>query len=288
MRAIQKLRPDFHLTQVDIVCCSNTMSSLFDFAMGSDRTFRAGVELIGSTLFIVRKTDSSAEEIYPVYGHGHRFADAYSSWDEVVKGSESHPRIVKYDFAGLKFLVRSETDGYLPQYVDATVAPSVESLKSEETISDLDEAVQNLHVTTSDSLEQKSLSVRSAGTLIPQKAILDLKTRSFRKKPKNGIAVGEEFLQRLWYRQTPNLVLAYHEEGVFDAKNVNILDVKEDVTAWEAENTDKLKQFGMWLGKIIEFAKEKPEHARFEIRRRVAVGLSFGPNWRTGKCCLTI
>jgi hypothetical protein len=48
---------------------------------------------------------------------GHAFPDRYTRWQKGIEGSVSHQRIVSYQFAGLKLLVRFEADGYLEDEV---------------------------------------------------------------------------------------------------------------------------------------------------------------------------
>ena len=53
-----------------------------------------------------------------IYGYGHSFPEVHTMWEPEVKGLSSHQHVIQYDFGGLKFLVRSESDGYLKHAAD--------------------------------------------------------------------------------------------------------------------------------------------------------------------------
>lgn len=109
------------------------------------------------------------------------------------------------------------------------------------------------------------LKVECAGQVVPQQAVFDLKTRSLKSKPP-GIPSGDEFLPRLWVNQTCNLVLAYHTRGRFESRDIHIVDVRDHLTRWEAENATTLSKLGVLLHRLIEVGK-RAKINQFEIRR---------------------
>ncbi|KAB8069527.1 hypothetical protein BDV29DRAFT_161356 [Aspergillus leporis] len=82
----------------------------------------------------------------------------------------------------------------------------------------------------------------TGGESVPQSTILDLKTRSFRRKDDD--ILGEE-VPRLWLSQILNFILAFHEYGVFN--DIRVQNMREDVKYWERKNEDKLGQFAALL-----------------------------------------
>lgn len=74
--------------------------------------------------------------------------------------------------------------------------------------------------------------------LVPQKAMFDIKTRSSRKKGDDVLA-GE--IDRLWLRQMPNFILAYHQRGVFD--DIAVINVTKLIAKWEADHVDEIRIF---------------------------------------------
>lgn len=260
MRAIQKVSPDFDLTSVSIFGCGNTVGSLLSFARNEDRTFRFGVELLGETLFLVRKTNKPGELIEDVRGYGHSFPEAYTSWDQDVRGSASHQRLVSYHFGGMKLVIRSECDGYLPELVDNVQKLGVE--EKQESEDDINQKLLSFVMGSKVTMGAK-LRIQDAGNQIPQSAVFDLKTRSIMRKPATGPQV-DEFMHRLWVNQTPNMILAYHRRGTFQQSEINIVNVKDNLEKWEKSNSAMLANLAAVMQDLITVGKK---HGRFEIRR---------------------
>ena len=229
--------------------------------MSDDRTFEFGVERVGNTIFLVRQT-APGQLIENVYGYGHSFPEAYTTWPRNVKGSASHQRLIEYIFAGLRCLIRSETDGYLPGKVTPGEVTDNKSHRVSSNMT-LEEATNTLGVSSFTEVASAKLVMHSAGNAIPQNAIFDLKTRSLRREV--DIA---EFLPRLWVNQTPNFIIARHEFGVF--KEVNIKDVRHDVQQWESANQVVLSRLHGVLKKLIELTG-KAGCSRVQVHR-VATG----------------
>jgi len=78
----------------------------------------------------------------------------------------------------------------------------------------------------------KDIVVRSAGGVVPQRALFDLRTRALRNKTGEVPATG--FFQRLWGHQTPNMILAYHTYGRFVTNHIHIIDERAKVREWGA------------------------------------------------------
>jgi hypothetical protein len=267
IQAVLAENPGFRFQDIDITACGSTLGNLLRFVRGQDQPFRMLVEAIGNTVFFMRRENSPTEKISNVYGYGHAFPEAYTTWSVAVKGSESHQRIMKYDFAGLKVLVRFEADGYLPQ-----LAPNEKNkgtnddLKDNKGLSE-DDLILSIKETTltnpagATAEISRPLEVTEAGNHIPQSAVFDLKTRSIRKKTEDTI--GEE-LARLWIAQVPNFVLAYHTAGVFN--DIQMHDVRENIKAWEKKQQLALTDFANLLNMIVTFVRSS-DLGRLEITR---------------------
>jgi hypothetical protein len=262
VRAVYALNPDFQ-QDFDIVCCGNTMGNLLRFLDSSERSFRFNLELINGTTFFVRNDSFPKELIDDVWGYGHTFPEAYTSWDQGLAGSVSHQRLIKYTFGGLSMLFRSECDGYLkekasPQRDESQAqamshkysqAPAVSENQSQNQPADLDELSQRL----------SSNPIHIGGRPIPQSAIFDIKTRSV----KNEINM-EAMNPRLWLSQTPNFILAYHKSGHFD--NISIRDLPEELAHWEAEKQPLLRGLKTTLDLLIGIAR-RAKGQKVEVRR---------------------
>ncbi|KAI9925316.1 hypothetical protein ASPWEDRAFT_32389 [Aspergillus wentii DTO 134E9] len=255
VEAILKQNPDFLTTDVDIVGCGSTLGNLLRFARGTDRKFRMVLEAIGSTVFFVRRENSPTQTISGVFGYGHTFPEANTTWEAEVKGSESHQRIIQYSFGGMKCLVRFEADGYHRDLVSQTSGP--EDISADRSVDQL-LSVLNGSTVSSHQPTEKNLTIESTGSYVPREAIFDLKTRTVWKKDKN--IIGEE-LPRLWISQIPNLVLAFHRSGVFE--DIEKIDAREHIASWEKQQKHDLSKFAALLRLLVAFARGQPE--RFEV-----------------------
>ena len=245
------------------------MGNLIRFANSQERTFRFYVELVGNTVFLVRKENSPTEAIEGVRGYGHTFPETYTNWEADVKNSVSHQRLVKYVFCGLRCLVRSESDGYLKDnsHSESQQLPtsSISSRHArDDGLSSLLPAAESITVGEKVLNETADLTVRSAGHEVPQTAIFDLKTRSARREIDM-----EEVYPRLWVSQTPKFIIAYHKSGQFD--DVQVQDLGDSIHEWEKRNEKLLHRFNTILRQLIDFAKQSPCH-KMEVRR-----MAMGP-----------
>ena len=174
----------------------------------------------------------------------HTFPEAYTTWDPSVKRSKTHQRIISYQFAGFDLLVRFEGDGYLP---GASEKSSVRSFKGD----DLDQ-IQDLGVSDPSPNITDQLVVSEGGEVISQTSIFDLKTRSIRTRHKDHL--GEQ-LPRLWISQMTNFLLAYHERGQFQEKDIEIKNIKSDVEEWQDLNQPSLNRLAAVFHRIIDSAR---------------------------------
>jgi hypothetical protein len=89
------MHPNFPTADIDIVACGSTLGNLLRFARGQDKSFRFAVETISNTVFFIRKENDPREVIPDVRGYGHSFPEANTTWENDVKGSETHQRIIR-------------------------------------------------------------------------------------------------------------------------------------------------------------------------------------------------
>ena len=252
VHAIYEMHPEFDPGQIDIVACGNTLGSLLKCAASVERTFRFDVHIIGKTAFFVRKELSPTALIPEVYGYGHTFPASHTQWDSDVKGSVSHQRIIKYVFGGLNCLVRFESDGYLKDRTPKTIASSPKSepkARVNPHLSSLLEATSSAKISGGSEIATGDLHVESKGRSIPQEAVFDLKTRSFRKEIDMS-----EVLPRLWTIQTPNFIIGYHKSGLFD--NIQVQNVESELRQWEDKSSVVLSRLHALMQNIIEIASE--------------------------------
>lgn len=244
-RSLQALKPEYDLQSINVVGCGSTFGNLMRFARSESRPFRFDVDVIGDTVFFVRRESSPTEVIADIRGYGHTFPEAYTTWDMGVRNSCSHQRIIKYDFGGLKLLVRTETDGYVKSCgTDAPSRPSESGNKSSIT-----EALGSMFIRSDEVARDQKLRLELKGKMIPQRQIFDIKTRaSYKSFDMN------EILPRLWLNQTPRFLIAYHTQGLFD--NPEIKDIRQDVLQWERDNSAILARFHAVISRIGDVVRD--------------------------------
>jgi len=196
-----------------------------------------------------------------------------------VKGSESNQRIVQYDFGGLRLLVRFEADGHFPK---KDGAPRLE-LDSGSLIG----AFKGASVSRAIATGQKGLRIKEGGQPIPQKDIFDIKTRSMFDRTTRSIKKEidmTDIIPRLWVSQIPNLIVGFHDRGLFE--DIRKQDMRQEVAGWERDNEDNLRRLASLLHELVEFAGTsrtnleicRSEKGPLEIRRLAGEGLEFLPS----------
>jgi hypothetical protein len=243
-RALKVMKPQFDLPSVDVVGCGSTIGNLLRFAGSQSKPFRFDVDVVGDTVLFVRRESSPTTMITDLRGYGHSFPEAYTTWDSDVRSSCSHQRIVYCEFGGLKFLVRSETDGYVkaPGLQRTNLARSTEPLG-------LDDALGTVSLGPRVIDPGQELQVRLQGTKVPQSQIFDLKTRA-----SYAPFDMEEIFPRLWVNQTSKFLIAYHKFGVFD--NPRVEDVRERVLEWESSNSALVARFHATVKRIVDVIRD--------------------------------
>lgn len=269
VQAILIDKPEFPVTDVDIIGCNNTLGHLLRFVRGACDPFRMLVQVLGKTVFFIRRENSPTETIPGIRGYGHTFPEAYTTWNENVGESKSHHRVVKYKFADMQCLIRFEPDGFLPDLVTDTKEteeepvpdPQEERIDPEEGLPSIEEITLSDDLSPATEMAPQQLEIAMQGRRIPQCAVFDLKTRS---RSKRGANVLTEELPRLWLMQIPNFILAHHTDGQF--KHIRVRDARDDVKQWEETEQLNLRKFASLLQMIVAFIRSL-ENGRLEIER---------------------
>ncbi|KAF4771017.1 hypothetical protein HAV15_012685 [Penicillium sp. str.  len=216
-----------------------------DIQNGLD-AFTIQVDMTAQTAIFSRNETATYEVIGPgeFRGFGHEFENAYTI--SQIKDSTGHHRIISYRLGGLSFLVRHETDG--------CVGDLKSSVKDEESTGDnLADILNSLSITSEtapmDEPSVKSnLTVKREGRIASRESTLEIKTRVSHKPLELA-----EVAAQLWVSQTPNLVRAHHQRGIFSTPKV------EDVTAamkdWEKTQQDAITKLVALINCIIRVTR---------------------------------
>ncbi|KAK4033373.1 hypothetical protein C8A01DRAFT_19667, partial [Parachaetomium inaequale] len=253
-RALFTEHPDFNIGDIDLVTDRNNIRKLLRFAQGSSgQRFQIQVEIAGDTTALFTRVEKNTKTFIrhgDFQGYGHNFENAYT---KKQSGSTGHHRMVGYDFGGLKCIVRHETDGYVGDKTPNT---------REEPTDNLSNALRGLSLSNSKAKSDSTtkhpappagaVAVKTGGTTVDVSSTLEIKTRPATRKLKMC-----EVYPQLWISQTPNLVVGYHQESLFD--NVQLRDTAEDLRRWETAKQETLRRLAGLLAKIIAVVKQSSD-----------------------------
>jgi hypothetical protein len=237
----------------------------------TEKPFGFLVEVVGETIFLIRRDHSPKEMIEDIYGYGHSFPEANTTWDADVQNSETHQRIIRYQLGHLSIIIRFEADGYLAEKVPAKKRYR-NSTYQEVDEDSLASALAGNNISAHTLKNSDSLKITRGQDSVPQSAVFDLKTRSIKKKPYDTTIADQ--IPRLWIRQIPFFVLAYHERGLFRSEEVTVHNIKPDIATWESDNKRDVRKFIGLIEKIADFVKATPCQ-KLEVRYRHGLGLEL-------------
>ncbi|KAJ2987686.1 hypothetical protein NUW58_g4367 [Xylaria curta] len=251
--ALYTTQPSFDILSTDVVTDRNNLRKLLAFIGAGDegdalKPFTFDIEIHKNTALFSRAEASNQEFIRPdeFRGFGHEFEKAYTR--NQIDGSTGHHRVISYRFGDMEFIVRHETDGYVGESVKRHRS-SIEGNQTDE----LSSALESLSLASSSSLTNSHgissrLVVRQEGQTVPLNSTLEIKTRVFRKP----ISI-QEVAPQIWLSQTPKLVRAYHQGGIFQTPQVE--DVTQDIQRWQTQNQANLRRLAALIHKILEIVK---------------------------------
>ncbi|TFY75224.1 hypothetical protein EWM64_g8788 [Hericium alpestre] len=242
MKAVDTVGKEIDWPTVDFVTDRNNLRKLLRWASGStgrSNDFRIDFELAGENTVLFNRFEERTKVMTDGKGYGFSFEHETTSPTPGCERSTAHHRIVKYDFFGLKMIVRFEVDAFLPS--DEAVQSSG---KSATTLDSLTDSLSTLQVTT-ESASPPGLQIIRAGSEVPHRSVIELKTSS-----KKHIRWSDIFPQ-LYLSQTPWFYVGFHEKGTFtEVQKSNMLEMKEQRKDLEG----RLRQLGQTLEMIQELA----------------------------------
>ncbi|QDS76970.1 hypothetical protein FKW77_005531 [Venturia effusa] len=268
VQAIFETDVDFQPSEIGLVACGSSIGNLLRFVQQDyniksytvSKSFRFLVEVVGDTVFFVRREKSPTETIANMHGYWHGFIKEQTiSIVDSAGATESHQRIVGYQFAGMNMLVRFEADGHLPHPQEVSgISYGQEQAKTDEAIK------EDPTTNTQDLIPDTGLEVVAGKWGVPLSALFDLKTRTIKYQHRNIL---EEQLPRLWIRQLPYFIVAYHESGsgCFHPVNTKMSNVTEAIIEWEQRNENDLRKLVSLINKIVSAVKKMPD-GRLEVR----------------------
>lgn len=174
----------------------------------------------------------------------------------------------------MTYLLRSESDGYLPDKAGGAIKHDQSSSQTE----DDDLATRNildssnlLTIGERSPTAARSLITRNVGHEIRQEATIEIKTRAAHR-----ILDMDVVLPRLWMSQTHNVVIAYHKGNRFN--DVRVKDVQNEIKTWETEHRRDLLSLHVLIQTIISTVRSSSSK-KCRIKRMEAGNLQM---WELG------
>ena len=261
--AIQAHRPEFDFSAVDVITDRRSIRQLYGYINGEKNGFAFGIEVVGDTVIFTRDEPQSRETFPPnkFVGYRQSFEEAYTKLHAVAQGSTSHHRLITYTLGGLRFLVRSGTDGYRPSAVGDLQDPSSGSHSSEDqftkNIKTL--SLKKAFISTLTSSPSDQLLVKKGGFDIPQAAVLELSTHTAAKP-----SIIESKMVDLYFAQTSCFVEAsFRSSGPRNDlalqraqfEDIKIQDVAQSSQQWEKDHQSELRRLIDLLKQIASSAR---------------------------------
>ncbi|KAI0113426.1 hypothetical protein F4814DRAFT_346599 [Daldinia grandis] len=268
-RALYITDPSFDIQSIDVVTDRNNIRKLLTFidptaSRNGLEEFTINIEVNKNTAIFSRDETATHEVIGPneFRGFGHEFEKACTT--NKIVGSTGHHRIISYRFGGLNIIVRHETDGY----VDIKTGQSLSSTSKAKSPADLTSVFESLSLSPTNSNagstnKGSKLVVQQDGQAVPLSSTLEIKTRVSHKPLEI-----REVAPQLWVSQTPRLVRAYHQRGVFQVPTVE--DVTAHIKRWEQDNQRHLRKLAALIRRIVNIVKDCNESVtlRYDARER--------------------
>ncbi len=262
-RSLAVMQPRLSMLDFDLVTDRNCLRKLLRFVSGQDpdKPFRIDIQMQGSVMFLCRwETDLKMVILgHQNFGFGHGFEKATTTFDKDLRDSSGHHRVVKYNLGGIRCLVRYEADaciggkesdkgGFEKAQPDDKAKTNDEKPASDE--ADLLDALQSLTVAPT---TKGTVRVMRSGRVVSPSDILEIKTRAAHRRLQRR-DLDEFIMPQLWFAQTLNLVVGYHQQGRFGEVQ-KFLAMKPELDRWEKRHQPELKKLVGLVRRLSELAR---------------------------------
>ncbi|SJL11902.1 uncharacterized protein ARMOST_15316 [Armillaria ostoyae] len=201
---------------VDFITDRNGLRKLLDWVGGTKQSFRIDLQLAGTKTVLCNRWEPKAR-LKVFGGYGYNFEDTMThAAPGCERSSAGHHRIVTYDLAGLKMVVRCETDAcHAPQNV-----PS--SSTSRQSAQRVSTATFSKSTTSTHAVDPSTfLTVIHAGKPVASESVIELTTR---KGLRGSTQKLKNKYQQLYFSQTPELIVGLHNNGRFTDVQRNTIE----------------------------------------------------------------
>ncbi|EDN99260.1 hypothetical protein SS1G_02112 [Sclerotinia sclerotiorum 1980 UF-70] len=228
-------RTDTHtLPSTDLIIDRNVLRKLLDFVGGKvGHSWELNVQMFRNTMIFEKNEQGVAR--YSSQGYGIPFERAFLRYkDDSLKETIGHYRMAAYEIGGMKWMVRFEFDGYYDVRSTKDLTRSFQSL-------DLDRARHSLQLLNINSNGKEStyqgIKIVKSEIEMCTLPMIEVKTAKVGKSPTRA-----KWMPQLYFSQVKHLIIANHNEGVFEKSYITECDKSEDMREWEVANQGKLQK----------------------------------------------
>ena len=242
--ALSTMQPSYSLLPVTLVTDRNSLRKLFNYVcVHPGRAWRIEAELVEGTLFLTRWEANSRQIIIGSLhsGHGHEFEKTFLKFEEGLEDSSSHHRIIEYEIAGMKWVVRFEADGYVENEPENKGSMVV---KASQIYAEVTTATETLPTNVqSQPTMLEGIDVIQKGHLVPPDSVIEAKCIAQR-----GTRLTKNTPQ-CWFSQTRHLFVGRHKNG--RVNRVDKTEMSQVFGNWEENHQDKLRELTNLVKDII-------------------------------------
>ncbi|KAJ4286587.1 hypothetical protein N0V88_007949 [Collariella sp. IMI 366227] len=276
LRSVELMQPDSNVFEsADVVSNSSNLHKLFYLLKNTHKMEeRYDLEMRGKTLLLSRwHADHARSNSFGCGAGFERDTAQYGSEDDpVLQQSESHHRVVSYDFGGLRCVVQSEADAYYCHCNHSQNSKPAKPPKHKKIHSDplsmrrtsprntstkplsrspvtafaaltLDDPgdtpafAARDQATVRTTTTSDTLKVHHTGRNIPCSCLIELKTQKIENKPLYPPET------QLYFTRRMKLYVAYHKKGVFfHGPDLAVEDVRDRLRTWERREQATLRK----------------------------------------------
>ena len=123
IHAVQTCQPEFDFRNVSIVTDRRPVRCLLGFVLGESLAFRFGITVIGNTALFTRMEQRTRDQpSWRIIRYRDTFEERYTRIFASAARTTSHYRVVRYEFAEQKTLLRYAVDAYRDSFAEALIA----------------------------------------------------------------------------------------------------------------------------------------------------------------------
>jgi hypothetical protein len=243
--ALRVMKPDFNLSEVDILADRHSLRDLLKFVQGKKEPLCMSVHLVKETIILGRSYDMNLQK---AVGYGHSFEKTFTCPDPDMGEAEiiNHYRAIRYALGPLNAVVRFEADA---RYIE-----DAEELSPQE---DTDDNVM-LKLKRPYSYSDAPVApyqVFKRGRMVLQYEVAELKTKTFKSKGQKLPTCKDQ----LWFGRTEHLFTGYYEPGtgILNPGMARYDDMREKVAEWEESQQKNLQKLVGLITELREILRNK-------------------------------